>query len=74
MAKYPPLAGPLRPPSHDDASTTQLTIRIPRALHKQLKVFCVDHNTSVVQFMIDAMRHEFEARAGGPATKAGPRK
>jgi hypothetical protein len=68
MAKYPPLVGPLRSPGRqtDDPSTIQLTVRIPRVLHKEVKVFCADHDTSVVAFIMDAMRHELALRTKKP--------
>jgi len=43
---------------------TQLATRIPKELHRVVKVWCVTHDTSVADFVTDALEHELEARRG----------
>lgn len=46
----------------DSLTLTQLATRIPKDLHRVVKVFCVNHDTSVADFTADALRHELEQR------------
>jgi hypothetical protein len=48
--------------NEEGLTLTQLATRIPKELHKTVKVWCVNHDTSVADFTTDALRHELEAR------------
>jgi len=50
---------------------TQLATRIPKELHHRLKLHCVTHDTSVMDFVTEAIREKF-ARQGrrGRRTRA----
>jgi hypothetical protein len=48
--------------SGDGLTLTQLATRVPKDLHRVVKVWCVKHDTSVADFVADALRHELEAR------------
>jgi hypothetical protein len=43
-------------------TVTQLATRVPKDLYKTVKVFCVTHDTSVADFVTDALEHELELR------------
>ncbi len=48
---------------HDEA-WVQLATRIPKELHRTLKVHCVTHDTSVMDFVVAALREKFAREAG----------
>ncbi len=53
-------------PKRDDEPWVQLATRIPKTLHRQLKLYCVQTDTSVMDFVVQSL----EERLG----KAGSRK
>jgi hypothetical protein len=49
----------------------QLTTRIPRSLHRKLRLHCVTADTPVMDFVVEAIEEKL-ARAGGtPAPRRG---
>ena len=42
----------------------QLATRIPRALHRQLKLYCVHNDTSVMDFVVGAIRDRLTREKG----------
>jgi predicted HicB family RNase H-like nuclease len=48
----------------DEEAWTQLATRIPKELHRQLKLHCVQSDTSLMGFVVAALRDKL-ARAGG---------
>ena len=42
----------------------QLATRIPKALHRELKLHCVDADVSVMEFVVAALKEKL-AKAGG---------
>ncbi len=48
----------------DEEAWTQLATRIPKGLHRQLKLHCVQSDTSLMGFVVAALRDKL-ARAGG---------
>jgi predicted HicB family RNase H-like nuclease len=51
-------------PKHDDEVWVQLATRIPKPLHRQLKLHCVDTDTSVMEFVVRALEEKL-GKAGG---------
>jgi hypothetical protein len=60
--------------SEEGLPLIQLATRIPRDLHKVVKVYCVNHDTSVADFVTDALRHELEARRAEETPRTKPTK
>ena len=50
----------------------QLATRIPKTLHRELKLHCVKTETSVMAFVVDALREKLarEAAGSGKARRA----
>ena len=48
----------------DDEPWVQLATRIPKTLHRQLKLHCVTSDTSVMDFVVESLEEKL-ARAGG---------
>ena len=48
---------------------TQLATRIPKELHRRLKLYCVTHDTSVMDFVTKAIEAKLGRKAG---SKKGP--
>ena len=42
----------------DDEHWTQLATRIPKELHRRLKLHCVESDTSVMDFVVAAVREK----------------
>ena len=42
----------------------QLATRIPKTLHRELKLYCVQSDTSVMDFVVEALREKL-GRSGG---------
>ena len=42
----------------------QLATRIPKALHRQLKLHCVRADTSLMDFVVDALREKLTRESG----------
>ena len=49
----------------------QLATRIPKPLHRELKLFCVTRDTSVMEFVVAALEEKL-ARQGRRVKKAKP--
>ena len=47
----------------------QLATRIPKSLHRQLKLHCVQSDTSVMDFVVEALREKLGK--GGGRRRAG---
>jgi len=43
---------------------TQLATRIPKDLHRRLKLHCVTHDTSVMEFVVEALKEKIGRKAG----------
>ncbi len=43
---------------------TQLATRIPKELHRRLKLHCVTHDTSVMDFVVEALKEKLGRKAG----------
>ena len=52
-----------------DEPWTQLATRIPKELHRRLKLHCVTHDTSVMEFVTEAIEEKLGRKAGA---KKGP--
>ena len=48
----------------DEEPWVQLATRIPKTLHRQLKLHCVTSDTSVMDFVVESLEEKL-ARAGG---------
>jgi predicted HicB family RNase H-like nuclease len=48
----------------------QLATRIPKALHRELKLHCVTAETSVMDFVVKALEEKL-ARSGGAPKRRG---
>jgi len=44
----------------------QLATRIPKALHRELKLHCVTAETSVMDFVVKALQEKLARSAGAP--------
>ena len=50
---------------------TQLATRIPKELHRRLKLYCVTHDTSVMDFVVAALKEKLARQGrGGRRTRA----
>ena len=43
---------------------TQLATRIPKDLHRRLKLHCLTHDTSVMEFVVEALKEKLGRKAG----------
>ena len=50
-------------PKRDDEPWVQLATRIPKTLHRQLKLHCVQTDTSVMDFVVQSLEQKL-GRAG----------
>ncbi len=48
---------------------TQLATRIPKELHRRLKVHCVTNETMVQSFVVEAIREKLARKRGAQARK-----
>jgi predicted HicB family RNase H-like nuclease len=48
----------------DDEVWVQLATRIPKGLHRQLKLHCVQSDTSVMEFVVSSIEEKL-VKAGG---------
>jgi hypothetical protein len=56
----------------EDEPWTQLATRIPKALHRQLRLHCVKSDTSVMDFVTVALREKLAGSSSGtPASTRG---
>ena len=51
-------------PKRDDEVWVQLATRIPKPLHRQLKLHCVETDSSVMEFVVSALEEKL-AKPGG---------
>jgi predicted HicB family RNase H-like nuclease len=50
----------------------QLATRIPRRLHREMKLHCVANEVSLMTFVVEALREKLEAASeGGTSTRRG---
>ena len=54
----------------EDDVLIQLATRIPKALHREIKLFCVHHSMSVMEFVANALEEKLRKGSG---TRAGRR-
>ena len=47
---------------------TQLATRIPKELHRRLKLHCVTNDISLMHFMVEAIEEKFGRKAGAKKT------
>jgi predicted HicB family RNase H-like nuclease len=45
---------------------TQLATRIPKSLHRKLKLHCVTHDTSVMDFVVEALKEKLGRESRKP--------
>ena len=50
--------------ANEDEVWVQLATRIPKALHRELKLRCVQTDTSVMEFVVDALRAKLVKETG----------
>jgi hypothetical protein len=50
----------------------QLATRIPRRLHREVKVHCVSHEVSLMAFVVDALREKLTADRRGAGRTSQP--
>ncbi len=56
----------------EDDVLIQLATRIPKDLHREIKLFCVENGISVMEFVAAALEDKLRRGAGrGPRRKAG---
>lgn len=51
----------------------QLATRIPRRLHREMKLHCVTKEVSLMAFVVDALREKLQAGEGTPQARRGRR-
>jgi hypothetical protein len=49
----------------DETVWTQLATRIPKELHRQLKLHCVTNHTSVMDFVVEALKEKLARQGRG---------
>ena len=52
-----------------DEPWTQLATRIPRELHRSVKLHCATHNIAIMHFVVEAIEEKLRRKAGA---KKGP--
>ena len=55
-------------PKRDDEPWVQLATRIPKELHRRLKLHCVTNDIAVMEFVVEAL----EEKLGRTRAKKGP--
>ena len=50
---------------------TQLATRIPRSLHRRLRVYCVTHDVILMHFVAAAIEEKLARSRGVPAKRRG---
>jgi len=43
---------------------TQLATRIPKELHRRLKLYCVTHEIAVMEFVVEALKEKLARKRG----------
>ena len=51
-------------PKRDDEPWVQLATRIPKTLHRQLKLHCVMSDTSVMEFVVSSLEERLARESG----------
>ena len=51
----------------------QLATRIPRGLHREMKLHCVANEVSLMAFVVDALREKLQAGEGATHARRGRR-
>jgi hypothetical protein len=51
----------------------QLATRIPRRLHREMKLHCVANEVSLMAFVVDALREKLQNGAGATQARRGRR-
>ncbi len=54
----------------EDEALTQLATRIPKELHRRLKMHCVGTDTTVMDFVVQAIREKLGRKAKPKKRKA----
>jgi predicted HicB family RNase H-like nuclease len=49
----------------------QLATRIPRRLHREMKLHCVANEVSLMAFVVDALREKLHAGSGATGARRG---
>jgi len=57
-----------------DEVWVQLATRIPKALHRDLKLHCVEAETSVMEFVTQAIEEKLKLRPSGQRMARTPRR
>jgi hypothetical protein len=57
-----------------DEVWVQLATRIPKALHRDLKLHCVEAETSVMEFVTKAIEEKLKLPSAGPRMARTPRR
>jgi hypothetical protein len=55
----------------EDVVWVQLATRIPKALHRELRLHCVTVDTSVMDFVVTAIEEKLAGSGGRPAKGRG---
>ena len=55
----------------DKEPLTQLATRIPKELHRRLKLYCVTHDTSVMDFVTEAIEEKLGRKRAPLRVKPG---
>ncbi len=54
--------------TEDDDVLVQLATRVPKTLHREIKVHCVASGTSVMQFVVEALEDKLRRSTAKPRT------
>jgi predicted HicB family RNase H-like nuclease len=57
----------------NDEVLVQLATRIPKSLHREIKLFCVEHGVSVMEFVSTALRQRLRRGDPGARRRTAPR-
>jgi predicted HicB family RNase H-like nuclease len=49
--------------AHADEPWTQLATRIPKDLHRRLKLYCVTHDIALMHFVVEAIEEKFARKS-----------
>jgi predicted HicB family RNase H-like nuclease len=52
------------PKREEDEPQVQLATRIPKSLHRELKLHCVNADVSVMEFVVGALKEKLAKAAG----------
>ena len=54
-----------------DEPWTQLATRIPKELHRRLRLYCVTHDMVLMHFVVAAIEEKLARSRGAPAKRRG---